>query len=119
PIAKGNSKNQFLTDLLIPGENWELVGEGYQFTEGTATNQLGEVFYQDIPVSKTYRVGVGGELVSLPVDSKKASGTYFGTDGNRYTVAGGAKQILRYDKNEKETIITDSLAGNDLVVASN
>ena len=52
PVAKGNSKNQFLSDLLIPGEDWELVGEGYQFTEGTAANATGEVYYQDIPTFK-------------------------------------------------------------------
>ena len=35
--------------MLIPGEEWELVGEGYKFTEGTAANAKGEMFYQDIP----------------------------------------------------------------------
>lgn len=119
PITKGNSKNQFLSDLLIPGENWELVGEGYQFTEGTATNKNGEVIYQDIPASKTYRVNVDGKLNTLHLDSKRASGTSFGPDGKRYTVAGGTKQILCYDQNDKETIVTDSLVGNDLVVANN
>src|SRR5580765_3529413 len=29
PVAKGNSKNDFLSNLLIPGEDWELVGQGY------------------------------------------------------------------------------------------
>ena len=43
----------------------------------------------------------------------------FGADGKRYTVAGGTKQILSYDANEKETVIADSIAGNDLVVANN
>jgi len=119
PIMKGNSKNQFLSDLLIPGENWELVGEGYQFTEGTAANQKGEVFYQDIPASKTYAINTTGKLTSLAVDSKRASGTSFGADGKRYTAAGGAKQILRYDENGKESIVADSIAGNDLVVAYN
>jgi sugar lactone lactonase YvrE/enterochelin esterase-like enzyme len=117
--AKGNSKNQFLSDLLIPGEDWELVGENYQFTEGTATNIKGEVFYQDIPNSKTYKVGLDGKLIALNIDSKKASGTCFGTDGKRYTVAGATKQILSYDTNEKETVVADSIAGNDLVVAKN
>ena len=119
PIAKGNSKNQFLSDLLIPGEDWELVGEGYGFTEGTATNAAGEVYYQDIPASKTYKVDVNKKLVALSIDAKKASGTSFGADGKRYTVAGGTKQILSYDKNEKETVVADGISGNDLVVASN
>ena len=119
PVAKGNSKNQFLSDLLIPGEDWELVGEGYKFTEGTAANAKGEVFYQDIPTSKTYKVDVNGKLTALNTDAKKASGTSFGADGKRYTVAGKTNQILSYDANEKETVIADSIAGNDLVVANN
>ncbi len=119
PVAEGNSKNQFLSDLLIPGENWELVGEGYKFTEGTAANAKGEVFYQDIPTSKTYKVDVNGKLTALNTDAKRASGTSFGANGKRYTVAGKTNQILSYDGNEKETIIADSIAGNDLVVANN
>jgi len=116
-VGKGKTKNQFLSDLLIPGEEWNLVGEGYQFTEGIAANAKGEIYFQDIPASKTYKVGLDRKLVTLNVDAKKASGTCFGTDGKRYTVAGGTKQILSYD--EKETVIADSLAGNDLVVANN
>jgi sugar lactone lactonase YvrE len=119
PISKGNTKNQFLSDLLIPGENWELVGQGYGFTEGTAANAIGEAFYQDIPASKTYKVGLDGKLVTLDVDAKRASGTCFGPDGKRYTAAGGTKQILSYDANEKVTVVADSMSANDIVVAKN
>jgi gluconolactonase len=119
PVAKGNSKNDFLTNLLIPGEDWELVGQGYQFTEGTTVNKNGEVFYQDIPTSKTYKVDTDKKLATLNVDAKRASGTYFGPDGKRYTVAGGTKQILSYDSKEKEVVIADSISGNDLVIANN
>ena len=119
PVAKGNSNNQFLRDLLIPGEDWELVGQGYQFTEGTAANAKGEVYYQDIPNSKTYKVDVDKKMVTLNIDAKKASGTCFGPDGKRYTVSGSNKQLLSYDANEKETVVADSIAGNDVVVAKN
>jgi gluconolactonase len=119
PVKKGNTKNQFLSDLLIPGEDWELVGQGYGFTEGTAANAAGEVFYQDIPNSKTYKVGLDGKLVTLNVDAKRASGTSFGPDSKRYTAAGGTKQVLSYDTDEKVTVVADSLSANDIVVARN
>ena len=119
PITKGNSKNSFLSDLLIPGEDWEVVGENYKFTEGTAVNAKGEVFYLDIPVSKCYKVDTDKKLVALTTDTKRASGTCFGPDGKRYMAAGGTKQILSYDANEKETVVADSVAGNDLVVGNN
>lgn len=118
-VATGKTKNQFLSDLLIPGEDWELVGQGYQFTEGIAANAAGEIYYHDIPVSKTYKVGLDGKLTTLNIDSKRASGTSFSTDGKRYTAAGGTKQILSYDKNEKETVVADSIGSNDIVVANN
>ena len=119
PVAKGNTKNQYLSDLLIPGEGWELVGEGYGFSEGTAVNEVGEVFYQDIPNSKTYKIGLDGKLTTLNIDSKRASGTSFGADGKMYTVAGGTRQVISYDKNWKATVVADSINGNDIVVAHN
>lgn len=117
PVTKGSSKNNFLSDILIPGEDWQLVGQGYQFTEGTIANTAGEVFFQDIPNAKTYKVGLDGKLVMANADSKRASGTSFGADGKRYEVAGATRQIISYDKNEKPTIVVDSFPGNDLVVA--
>ena len=119
PVAKGSSKNQFLSDLLIPGEDWELVGENYSFSEGTAVNEAGEVFYQDIPNSKTYKIGLDGKLTMLNIDSKRASGTSFGADGKMYTVAGGTRQVIAYDKNWKPIVVADSINGNDIVVAAN
>jgi len=119
PVKTGSSKNQFLSDILIPGEDWQLVDEGYSFTEGPAVNAKGEAFYQDIPNSKTYKVTVDGKLTALDINAKKASGTSFGADGRRYVCAGATKQVIAYDANEKETVIADSISGNDLVVANN
>jgi gluconolactonase len=119
PVQAGISKNQFLKDILIPGEDWELVGDGYGFTEGTATNAAGEVFFQDIPNSKTYKIGQNGKPVTLALDAKRASGTAFGTDGKRYVAAGATNQLISYEASGKEKIVADSIAGNDLVVAAN
>jgi gluconolactonase len=119
PVSAGSSTNQFLNRILMPGQDWELVGEGYGFAEGTAANASGEVYYQDIPNSKTYKIGLDGKLKVLAIDAKKASGTSFGPDGKRYTAAGGTNQILCYDTNERVKTIADHIAGNDLVVAKN
>ncbi|MBS1661233.1 MAG: SMP-30/gluconolactonase/LRE family protein [Bacteroidetes bacterium] len=118
-VAKGNSSNQFLHDILIAGQDWELVGEGYGFTEGSAASANGDVFYQDIPASKTYRVGADGKATLFSSDAKKASGTCFGPDGDRYEVAGGTKQVLRYGASGKVTVVASDISGNDLVVTRN
>lgn len=119
PVKAGVSKNPFTQKIIIPGEDWQLVGEGYGFSEGTAVNAAGEVFYQDIPNSKTYKIDINGKLSALPINAKKASGTAFGPDGKRYVVAGAVSQIISYDEANKETIIAKDLQGNDLIVANN
>jgi gluconolactonase len=118
PVAKGSSGNQVLHDILIPGQDWELVGEGYGFTEGTAADAEGNVFFQDIPASKTYRVGPDGRTEMVSATAQKASGTCFASDGSRYEVAGGSRQVLRY-VGGKAAVIADHIDGNDLLVARN
>lgn len=119
PIKPGVTKNQMLSDILIPGEEWQLVGEHYKFTEGAAVNAKGEAFFQDIPNSKTYKVDLEEKLSDLNLNAKRASGTSFGPDGRRYTIAGATNQVIAYDSAGKETIIADSISGNDIVVAYN
>jgi sugar lactone lactonase YvrE/enterochelin esterase-like enzyme len=119
PVKKGESKNQVLSNILFPGEDWQLVGEGYAFTEGTGGNEKGELYFQDVPRSQTYKVDVNGKLTLLGYDAKKASGTSFGPDGKYYTAAGGSQQILSYDQNGKESVVANGISGNDLIVANN
>ena len=119
PVVKGHSANPIL-QTLIPGEEWELVGEGYGFTEGTAADAAGNVYFQDIPASRTYRVAApGGKPELLSTQAKRASGTCFGADGARYEVAGGSKQVLVYGAGGSVKVIANGIAGNDLVVAYN
>ena len=119
-VAKaGATRNQMLTDILIPGEDWQLVGEHYGFTEGAAVNASGEVFFQDIPNSKTYTVNLEGKLSEMKINAKRASGTSFGSDGRRYVVAGATKQVIAYDAAGQESILADSVSGNDIAVAHN
>lgn len=124
PIKAGNSQNQFLKDILVENSEWELVGEGYGFTEGTAANAKGEVFFQDIPNSKTYKVGLDGKVTLFNADSRKASGTVFTADNQMLTATGGwsappTKQVHRYDMDGKFSVVADSIAGNDLLIAKN
>jgi len=114
-----DSKNETLTTVLIPGEGWQLVSEGYKFTEGPAVNAHGEVFFNDVTNSKTYKIGVDNKTTEFIADSKKGNGAAFGPDGHLYVVAGGAQKVLAYDPNGKLSVIADGFVGNDLVVASN
>jgi len=118
PVKAGKGSPQ-LQQLLIPGEDWKLVGEGYKFTEGPAVNGKGEVFFNDVPESKTYQVGLDGKVSVFLTDTKNGDGQRFGPDGRLYSVAGGAEQIIAYDAEGKGTKVADGFRGNDLVVLHN
>ncbi|MBS0261585.1 MAG: SMP-30/gluconolactonase/LRE family protein [Planctomycetes bacterium] len=115
PVQAGAGSSQ-LREILIPGENWKLVAEGYRFTEGPAVNARGEVFYNDVPESKTFRIGTDGSVSVFLNDTKKGDGQAFGPDGRLYAVAGGTEQILAWTPDGKSTVFADGFRGNDLVV---
>lgn len=105
-----------LKEILISGEDWQLVADGYKFTEGPCENSKGEVFYNDVPSSKTYKIGLDGKLSVFLEDSKKGDGQRFGPDGRLVAVVGGAEQIVAYDAGGKASVLADGFRGNDLVV---
>jgi gluconolactonase len=123
PIKAGSSKNQFLADILMADKDWELVGENYAFTEGVAVNAKGEVFFQDIPNGKTYKINKDGKPELYIADSKKASGTTFSATGEMATITGGwgdpVKQVRRYKNADTFSAVADEISGNDITMAFN
>jgi sugar lactone lactonase YvrE/enterochelin esterase-like enzyme len=114
PIKAGAGSPN-LRAILQPGAGWELVAKGYKFTEGPAVNAKGEVFFNDIPDSKTYKISLDGQVSVFLADSKRANGQAFGPDGRLYAVT-GTRQVLAYNAEGKAEVIADGIAGNDIVV---
>jgi len=119
PVQNTTPKNAMLASRLMVGEGWQRVGEGYALANGIAVNQQGEVFFQDGPKAKTYKIAADGKPVALPIASKKATATAFGPDGRRYVAATGTKQILAYTAAGTETVVARNLPATNLVVAHN
>ncbi len=115
PVSAGLGSSQ-LRDILIPGEGWQLVAEGFKFTEGPAANARGEVFFNDIPNKKAHKIGLDGAVSEFVADTKSANGQAFGPDGKLYAVATGAEQVVAYDDAGATTVIAEGIRGNDLVV---
>ncbi|HEX5218710.1 MAG TPA: SMP-30/gluconolactonase/LRE family protein [Verrucomicrobiae bacterium] len=118
PVGKGPGSPQ-LKDILIAGEEWELVSEGYRLTEGPVANARGEVFFTDIPASKSYKIDLNGKVTEFIADTKRANGQAFGPDGKLYSVATGEQKILGYDSAGKSSVVAEGIPGNDIVVAHN
>jgi sugar lactone lactonase YvrE len=113
------TKNTVLATVLIPGEEWQLVSEGYRLTEGAAPNAKGEVFFTDIPNSKAYKIGLDGRVTLARENTDRTNGQAFGPDGRLYAASSGTQQILAIDPQGKSAIIAEGFSANDLVVAHN
>jgi gluconolactonase len=119
PVKGSPTQNPVLNAILIPGEEWELVGEDYRLSEGPAINTRGEVFFTDIPNNKAYKLDANGKPQVFIDGTKRANGQAFGPDGKLYSAASGANQIIVYDGEGKGTVFADGFSANDLVVAHN
>jgi gluconolactonase len=118
-ITKGTDSKQPVMQVLVPGEEWQVVSEGHGFTEGPSANAKGEVFFTDMNKSKIHKVGLDDKVSVFVEDSGGANGTMFGPDGRLYTCANGRKQIIAYDANGQPAVITEGLPSNDLCIRQN
>lgn len=119
PVKTGATKNPMLNDILLPNEGWQLVGEGYRFSEGPAVNAKGEVFFDDGPAGNIWKVSLDGKVNLFAENSGNVYGQAFAPNGDMYAAAMVAKKILTYKSDGKSKMITEGFAGNDLVVANN
>ncbi|MDG2390884.1 MAG: SMP-30/gluconolactonase/LRE family protein [Planctomycetaceae bacterium] len=115
PITAGTPPNR-RTQLLIPGEDWELVSEGHKFTEGPAVNEEGEVFFTDIPNSTIHKVANDGTVSVFKEKSPGVNGLMFGADGKLYACQNGRQRIVRYDADGNEEIVVEGVSSNDILV---
>jgi sugar lactone lactonase YvrE len=105
-----------LTDVLIDGESWQLVAEGFKFTEGPAVDAAGNLYFTDIPNNRIHKVDAGGKLGVFVDQSGGANGLMFGPDGRLYACQNGRQKIVAYDSAGEATTIADGVKSNDLVV---
>jgi gluconolactonase len=105
-----------LNTVLIDGQDWELVGEGYKFTEGPAVDATGQVFFTDIPESKIYKIDLAGKVTVFLENSQKTNGLMFGPQGKLYGCQNGARKIVAFDDKGQSETLAEEVDSNDLVV---
>lgn len=115
PIRPGRAQQRRI-DVLIDGEDWQLVSEGHQFTEGPAVNDKGEVFFTDVPKGQIFRVGLDGQVSVFVDNSPGVNGLMFGPDGKLYCCQGQQEKIVRYDADGQAEAVIEDAPCNDLVI---
>jgi gluconolactonase len=114
--AAASAQTVALPELLIPGQGWELVADGFTFTEGPAVDPQGRLYFTDVFKSKIHRLNDAGQPEVFVDQSFGTNGLFFGPDGRLYGCQNGKKRIVAFDSTGKETSIADDVKSNDLVV---
>jgi gluconolactonase len=103
PIKTGASKNQMLTDILVPNEGWQLVGEGYRVAEGLGANSEGDVFFGDGTVGKEWKIDREGKLSLIDRTNGKVTPVAYGLKGNdRFVDSKGNRYVTSPSLNANE-----------------
>lgn len=118
PCLPAAAQDMPLTQVLIDGEDWDLVAEGYKFTEGPAVDAKGHVFFTDVPESKIYKIDTAGKVTLFADQTARTNGLMFGPDGRLYGCRNADKQIVAYKADGNYDVIAEGVNSNDIVVNS-
>jgi sugar lactone lactonase YvrE len=114
--ARLSAQDMALRDVLIDGEGWQMVAQGFTFTEGPAVDLQGNLYFTDVFGSKIHRINAEGKAEVFVDQSFGTNGLMFGPDGRLYGCQNGKKRIVAYDGAGESMTIAEDVQSNDLVV---
>jgi len=74
---EGKSR-QDVYQVLVPGQDWQLLSEGHRHTDGPAVNDKGEMFFSDPANNRIYKIGLDGKVGVFAENANGANGMMFG-----------------------------------------
>jgi gluconolactonase len=107
---------QDVYQVLIPGEEWQVVSEGHRATDGPAVSGTGEMFFTDPSNNRIHKVSLDGKVSVFAENTSGANGMMFGPDGRLYAGLTRSRQIVAYDASGKAEVLAEDVATNDLAV---
>ncbi len=123
-IAAGRAQNlagdEALSKVLIEGEGWQLVAEGFGFTDAACADAAGNFYFFDLGKGTgIQRIGSDGKVTTFIANTPKCSGLKFGPDARLYACTQGPKkQVVALEApSGKITVLADEAEPNDLIVS--
>ncbi len=127
PLTNDNlAGDEALSKVLPQGGqtgDWEVVGEGYAFTDAATTDAAGNFYFSDLPNATLHRIGLDGRDTRWFEAGPKISGLKLGPDGQFYAAtqggsSGGKPSLVTIDPQTKTVaVVATEVAPNDLIVS--
>ena len=109
----GNVPGQELSQdaALFLGSPVQKLTGGFQFTEGPAANQEGNIYFTDIPNNRIHKWSLDSNLSTFMENTDGANGLFFDKKGNLIACVGGTGKLVSIDPQEKITVLADKYEG--------
>ncbi|OYW77230.1 MAG: hypothetical protein B7Z37_05210 [Verrucomicrobia bacterium 12-59-8] len=105
-------------EVIVPGEGWELLAEGFKSTRGPSCNENGEVFFADTSNNKIHRIDLDGK-VSEFVGDTNAHCVTMGADGKLYTISEKSGKLMSFDATGAGSVVMEEILGHSILAMPN
>ncbi|MEO6740918.1 MAG: SMP-30/gluconolactonase/LRE family protein, partial [Chthoniobacteraceae bacterium] len=102
-------------EIIISGEDWQLVAEGFKSTRGPSCNASGEVFFADTSANKIHRIDLDGKVSVFAADAGTAHCVSIGADGALFTVSEKSGKVMSYDAAGKGSVVVEGIFGHSVL----
>jgi enterochelin esterase-like enzyme/sugar lactone lactonase YvrE len=119
PITRAEKVNERgVYEILEPGKDWELVGQGYQLTADSAVDKDGNVYFTDARNNRILKMDGAGKISTWKENSNGSHGLAFGPDGRLYAGQHDRKRIVAFSLDGKESVIVEGVQSHHFTVTS-
>ena len=105
-------------EILVSGQGWKLLGEGYQLTADSAVDRQGNVFCTDAQKNRILKIDLDGKISTWKEATHGAHGVAFGPDGRLYAGQHDRKRIVAFSSDGTESVIAEGIQTHHLTVTS-
>ena len=118
-LGRAMAQDMPLSDLLIPGEGWKKMAQGYQFTDAACADADGNFYFTDVAKGgAVFKIATDGTVSTYISNTPRISGLKFGVGGLLYAATQGPlKQIISFGPNGSIRVLVSDVEANDLVVS--
>lgn len=112
--------DEALSKILVEGEGWQPLAEGYRFTDAACSDRQGNFYFADVAQGNAVmRIDPQGKVSVLLTNTPRISGLKWGPDSKLYACTQNPKkQVVAFEVPSGEMkVLADDVQPNDLVVS--
>jgi gluconolactonase len=106
------------SQILVPGQSWTLLGQGYQLTADSAVNKDGTVCFSDAHNNRIMKIDLEGRITTWREESHGTHGVAFGPDGRLYAGQHDRKRIVAFSRDGAESVVAEGMQTHHFTVTS-